>query len=107
MYIEEREEIENFDYRCFSMLYYRCLEEALNSLLYIPYKEEFEYEVLEQINKYGIEATRTDLVPGKIKGLFDYSKKERRYQMVDHLPLGEIAFLCKGLASSRNKTLRD
>ena len=27
--------------------------------------------------------------------------------MVDHLPLGGIAFQCKGLASSRNKTLRD
>lgn len=39
-YIIKKEEIDNFDYSCVSIMYYMALEDFINKIIYIPYKNE-------------------------------------------------------------------
>lgn len=106
IYIEEKKEIENFDYSCFSILYYRCLEDALNSYLYIPYKQAFEQKAIEQIEMYGENDYRADIVVHKVNGLICYSKRDKEYYLNERLPLGGLAYFCRNLYNSNNSTLK-
>ena len=106
MYIEERDEIENFDYSCFSILYYRCLEDALNSIIYIPYRKEFEETIIEQAKKQGNNSLEIDLIPAGVKGIVNYAKNNKSYYLAERLTLGGIAFFIKGIAKSDNDRIR-
>jgi hypothetical protein len=55
-YIVSREEMENFDYSCISILYYQALENAYNHLIYKPYVEKVIkpnlHDILYRLDNY-------------------------------------------------------
>ncbi len=105
IYIDEMDEIRDFDYSCFTMLYYRCFEEALNIYLYIPYKERFEKEAIHRIEKNGKNDCPIDIVPRNVKGIICYSKRRKEYFFTESLTMGGMAHFCKGISESKSSTL--
>lgn len=106
IYIDEKSEIENFDYSCFSILYYRCFEDALNSIIYLPYRKEYEETIIEQYKKLGTNNNGIDLVPAGVNGLVNYSKKSDSYYLAERLTLGGLAFFIRGITKSNNGQIR-
>lgn len=86
-FIIKREEVDGFDYSCVSIMYYMALEEFINKLLYIPYRNNVLIK------------NKSDLF-GSSKYLSRASSYMRGDDLKPLCELGPLAFLLKNISKT-------
>ncbi len=86
LYINKMAEKQEFDYSCVSIMYYKTLEDFINTFLWIPYREEILEKNVEEV-------LNTKLYLNDVKYYYNYQGFK------DACELGPLSFLCVEIRS--------